>query len=91
MQKTTYGFDKSGNIPFIAIHTFEGGNDGQLLHFIDGNLRAAVPPEGWKDYAKEYPDAQDVIDSLLVKPTLDKAEEKADDSASPAVPDQPAQ
>ena len=65
--KTVYGFDKSGGLPVIALHTFEVSRDGQLVHLIDGNLRATVPPEGWDDYAKMWPEAQDIIDGLTIK------------------------
>ncbi len=65
--KTVYGFDKSGAIPFVAIHTFETSNDGQLLHLIDGRLRATIPPEGWQKYCEEYPEAQDIVDTLTIK------------------------
>lgn len=68
--KTVYGFDKSGGLPVLALHTFEAARDGQILHFIDGNLRATVPPEGWADYAKEWPEAQEIIDGLTLKPLL---------------------
>lgn len=66
--KTVYGFDKTGGLPVLALHTFEAGRDGQLVHLIDNNLRATIPPEGWADYAKMWPEAQDVIDGLTIKP-----------------------
>lgn len=100
MDKVTYGFDKSGNVPFIAIHTFRSNSRGELEHLIDGNLRATVPPEGWEDYCREYPDAQSVVDSMTFKPQqpdpvtitpLDDGKENADTSASPVAPDQPTQ
>lgn len=65
--KTVYGFDKSGGLPLLALHTFEVSADKQLVHLIDGNLRATVPPEGWEDYCKQYPDAQDIVDGLTIK------------------------
>lgn len=78
MQKTTYGFDQSAGVPMMAIHTFETSPAGELVHLIDGKLRATVPPEGWSDYAKSWPDAVDVIDALRIVP------------AAPAAPATPA-
>lgn len=66
--KTVYGFDKSATLPFVAIHTFETSGDGQLLHLIDGRLRATVPPEGWADYCREWPEAQDIVNALCPAP-----------------------
>ena len=80
MQKTAYGFDKNGDLPMVAIHVFRDGADGQLEHLIDGKLRATVPPEGWNDYVREYPDAADVV-SFLRKP-LDIAKETKEDISS---------
>lgn len=54
--------------PIVVEHTFDRSRDGQLLHFIDGYLRATVPPEGWADYCKDYPEAQNIVDSLTVIP-----------------------
>lgn len=73
--KTVYGFDKSGSLPVVALHTFEITTDNQLSHLIDGTPRATIPPEGWADYAKQYPEAQDIIDAMTIKP-----------EAAPAVP-----
>lgn len=79
--KTVYGFDKSGGLPLLALHTFEVSADKQLVHLIDGNLRATVPPEGWPDYCKQYPDAQDIVDGLTIKtaplPVINQEEEDA--------------
>jgi hypothetical protein len=69
MEKTTYGFDKGRNYPLMGIHTFSSTSDGQLQHEIDGKIRATVPPEGWADYCKEYPDAQDIVDSMKIRPS----------------------
>lgn len=69
LAKSVAGFEKrSGSIPLVVHHTFDASPDGQLLHFINGYLRATVPPEGWKDYAEMYPEAQDIIDALTIKP-----------------------
>lgn len=71
MQKTVPGFDYSAGLPMMAIHTFAKGRDGQLEHSIDGKLRAQVPPEGWADYCREYPEAQDIVDAMTIKPTTE--------------------
>lgn len=68
MPKTVFGFDKSGGLPMVCIHTFEASADKQLVHLIDGNLRATVPPEGWESYCKTWPEAQDIVDALTIKP-----------------------
>ena len=67
--KTVFGFEKRDGIPMVVEHTFEPARDGQLLHFINGQLRATVPPEGWRDYCETYPEAQDVVDSLTRIPS----------------------
>lgn len=66
--KTCYGFDQSAGIPLLAIHTFEEAADGQLNHLIDGRLRATVPPEGWADYVRQWPEAGDIVDALTRTP-----------------------
>lgn len=66
--KSYYGFDKFAGVAVIAIHTFEAAPDGQLNHLIDGRLRASVPPEGWADYCRNYPEAKDIVDALTIKP-----------------------
>lgn len=72
MQKRVIGFDTSGGLPIMAMHYFATTGDGQLAHYIDGRLRATVPPEGWADYAKTWPESGDVIDSLI-RPTTPAA------------------
>lgn len=66
--KTVPGFDQIGGRAIMCMHTFSVARDGQLQHEIDGVLRATVPPEGWLDYIKTYPEAQDIVDELT-KPT----------------------
>lgn len=72
--KTLPGFDMVAGRAIMVMHTFEVMRDGQLGHFTDGTLRATVPPEGWADYCKQYPDAQDIVDELTkpveVKPAV---------------------
>lgn len=69
MNKRVYGFDSSGGLPLMCLHEFGTSADGQLIHLIDGNLRATVPPEGWESYVEQYPDAADVV-SRMRTPTI---------------------
>lgn len=64
--KTVYGFDQAGGLPLLALHTFFAGRDGQLVHEIDGHLRATVPPEGWADYVRTWPEAADVVNAMIL-------------------------
>ena len=61
--KTVYGFDQQ-RPPMWCEHTFAASVDGQLCHFMDGTLRATVPPEGWDDYAATWPDCESVVNSM---------------------------
>jgi len=38
--------------PTLAMHRYSASEKGELQHYIDENLRATVPPEGWDDYVK---------------------------------------
>lgn len=61
----TPGFDRAnGGALLMVEHRFAASNDGQLLHFTNGDLRATVPPEGWADYAVEYPACADLVFQL---------------------------
>lgn len=66
--KTVPGFERNVDVPRICYHTFEAASDGQLLHLIDNTLRATIPPEGWADYVKEWPEAGDIVDALRIVP-----------------------
>lgn len=80
IKKTVVGFERSPNgLPVACYHTFDVSGDKQLLHFINDTLRATVPPEGWEDYCKQYPEAQDIIDRLIINPI----DVKIDDSVNP--------
>ncbi|CAB4850632.1 MAG: hypothetical protein F2774_06770 [Actinobacteria bacterium] len=57
----------AGGMQFVT-HTFETDSSGALVHSTDGKLRAVVPPEGWKDYARQWPEAQPIIDQLTIRP-----------------------
>lgn len=48
----------------LGYHTFQRGDDGQLEHYIDGELRAVVPPEGWEGYARDWPQCADLVAQL---------------------------
>lgn len=48
----------------LAMHTFEAAPDGQLLHYINGQLRATVPPEGFEGYVESWPDCRPVVAEL---------------------------
>lgn len=55
------GFDISGGLPIMAMHTFSILSNGNLLHEIDGKERAVVPPEGFEAYAESWPDCVAVL------------------------------
>lgn len=74
--KTVPGFTMLSGRPVMVLHTFYATADGQLAHETDGILRATVPPEGWADYCQQYPDAQDIVDSLTIKPLSERVEEQ---------------
>lgn len=84
--KTVYGFDRVGGLPIMAIHTFSTTRDGQLQHEIDGYLRATVPPEGWADYVRDWPDAADIV-AAMTKPAAPAKtlEEQLQEAAQNAV------
>lgn len=63
MNIATIGFEKS-NPPRAANMLFCRGADGSLEHWIDGTLRAVIPPEGWEAYAQEWPDCAPLVDNL---------------------------
>lgn len=69
-------FDRSARLPYWVESEFDGSSDGQLLHIVDGKLRATIPPEGWDDYLKTWPEAQGVVDQLRApkQPTQDLQE-----------------
>lgn len=71
--KTVPGFERNVDVPRLCYHTFEASPRGELLHLIDNNLRATVPPEGWADYCKEWPEAQDIVDALTIVPAAQAA------------------
>jgi hypothetical protein len=71
--KTVPGFERNVDVPRICYHTFETSKDGQLLHLIDNTLRATIPPEGWADYVKEWPEAGDIVDALRIVPAAAQA------------------
>lgn len=46
--------------PQLATHRFSD-EGGQIAHYIDGRLRALVPPEGFDDYARLWPDCAELV------------------------------
>jgi hypothetical protein len=68
MHKTMHGLPHAGFNPgfpmSMGIHQFGADATGALLHFIDGDLRATVPPEGFADYAAAHPNCQPIVDRL---------------------------
>lgn len=48
----------------LAQHEFRASADGELEHYIDGRLRATVPPEGLAGYAHFWPDCAPLAQTL---------------------------
>jgi len=94
------GWKQLGAAHWICMdqHRFTATSDGQLAHYTGEQLRATVPPEGWADYVKLWPEAKAIVDQLTIAPKKKgkaKAEPDAatDTEAPPAAPgetDQPA-
>ena len=64
------GYNQSGGaagFTFVS-HRFTVTADGRLAHYSDDQLRAVVPPEGWQDYLKQWPQAQALVDGLTLSP-----------------------
>jgi hypothetical protein len=57
----------------LANHRFSASADGQLQHFVEGELRATVPPEGWADYVKYWPASIDVVRQLQAQAAANAA------------------
>ena len=47
----------------LCNHEFRA-ESGCLVHETDGNLRAVVPPEGFADFVKAWPDAAPIVAQL---------------------------
>lgn len=64
------GYHQIGGAAGFAFvsHRFTVTTDGQLAHYSDDQLRAVVPPEGWQDYLKQWPEAQALVDGLTTAP-----------------------
>lgn len=54
--------------PGVPVHfahmEFREGPDGSLEHYLEGNLWASVPPEGWDHYAKAWPACAELVAQL---------------------------
>lgn len=70
----------------LGYHRYTASARGELLHFTGADasadtLRAIVPPDGWADYCRQYPEAQSIVDQLTLLPstkaTLDAEAAKA--------------
>lgn len=57
----------------LANHRFSASEKGELTHYVEGDLRATVPPEGWDDYVKYWPSSIDVVRQLRAKRASDQA------------------
>ena len=68
-------FDHTNRPPLIVHSEYHKGPDGQLHHYVDDKLRAIIPPEGWTQYAKDWPDAQIAIDQLKTREAFTEATE----------------
>lgn len=60
-------------------HTFEAVK-GQLVHSTDGMVRAIVPPEGFADYLKTWPEAAPIVEQIT-KPAAPAAPAAASTAA----------
>lgn len=78
------GFDISGGLPIMAMHTFSILSNGNLLHEIDGKVRAEVPPEGFEGYAESWPDCVAVLSQRVFELAKLTALQDNIDSGSPA-------
>jgi len=61
------GFDM-GIPPVIVDHEFHASSRGELLHSVNGELRATVPPESFDAYAEAWPACKPVADALRPAP-----------------------
>jgi len=66
-------FDHTNRPPLIVHSEYHKGPDGQLHHYVDDKLRAIIPPEGWTQYAKDWPEAQIAIDQLKTRQAFTEA------------------
>jgi hypothetical protein len=53
--------------PILSNHHFSI-SAGELLHAIDGQVRARVPRGGMREYAESWPDCAALVKSLLGQP-----------------------
>jgi hypothetical protein len=66
-------FDHTNHPPLICHSDFYQGEHGELIHYLDDKCRAIVPPEGWEQYAKDWPEAQKAIDQLTTRAEFKEA------------------
>jgi len=70
---TAASFEMTARPPLLVRSDYYKTIDGQLAHYTDDTLRATVPPEGWADYVKAWPDAQVAIDAINAAFQMDNA------------------
>lgn len=80
------GWKQLGAAHWIGLdqHRFSASADGQLEHYTGESLRAVVPPEGWADYVKLWPEAQAIVDQLTIAPAKKKKGAATGSEAPPA-------
>lgn len=55
-------------LPVVLVDTaFDVNEAGELVHYTEGKVRATVPPEGWDDYAREWPMCAELVAELRGK------------------------
>jgi len=57
----------------LANHRFSASPKGELVHYVEGELRATVPPEGFDDYVKYWPASIDVVKQLRAQAAANAA------------------
>ena len=76
------GFDISGGLPIMSLHTFSILSNGNLLHEIDGKIRAEVPPDGFESYAETWPDCVGVLSQRVFDFSIDPMKDSISDLAA---------
>lgn len=52
-------------LPELVNHHFSISDAGELVHAIEGRVRAVIPPEGMREYAELWPDSAPLVKSFL--------------------------
>ena len=61
---STIKADMAKPFPLLLLHEFRAGDGGELLHHVDGQLRASVPPAGFDDYVLAHPECAPIVRTL---------------------------